>query len=645
MKSQEVTRIVYYSKNDLSVGQYLSFAEPILRNFKSDIKYSLNDIIELYQIKLYIDDDAFLKSWTNEDINEFKETVKKIWNVICDFWANISDNNAFELFNDIKFGYQSSFWSLIEKLKTYKKISESTFIQILNNQNLQIREVLFQENIVKHFCNIIKEYLLNHEKTAELLLTQYEERHFGSYSKMYFPKCLSIEDKESILSKYLDNPDANLNYVRLIVNSRDSKDLTVFPYTRLKAIKVERKINDEILKNGFSWSCGNEITFSPDQKDPVQVSWSNNIHKVSYSNKWIESQNDKISLFYNFTTLFNYTDKSGRITFVSKNNELDGLEKIFLHSKNEYSIGMRFNLKNNMSDLQMFGYAHFLQQRNNSIESILSYFIKEYLNDNFGIFGFKITFPSEKTSNLEKIRMIAPEFESFLKQYKLYVNYGKIDHEILQISSAQCLFKDIPSLSKKKYAYSKSQEFEFLQNVFFSDQSMLYYIEPYENKYKNLFDLLVNEDVRLNNFKAYQRPQIDKLITDGYLAVSPNGVVKIQKIIDVFIVSEIYKNEVISYWRYNTLIRSVIDNMENNGMIYFENTLFSVPEQKYFNYILNKSEFTNGLDLRNKYVHGSNGDSDKVHQRAYYIYLKLLVLAVLKIEDDLVIKQSLYCND
>jgi len=40
-------------------------------------------------------------------------------------------------------------------------------------------------------------------------------------------------------------------------------------------------------------------------------------------------------------------------------------------------------------------------------------------------------------------------------------------------------------------------------------------------------------------------------------------------------------------------------------MIFFESSLFSKPEQRYFNYFLNKSEFTNGVDLRNSYLHGT----------------------------------------
>lgn len=83
--------------------------------------------------------------------------------------------------------------------------------------------------------------------------------------------------------------------------------------------------------------------------------------------------------------------------------------------------------------------------------------------------------------------------------------------------------------------------------------------------------------------------------------------------------------------------------MEIENMIYFESKLFSKPEQSYFNYFLNKSEFTNGLDLRNSYLHGTQANPDELtkHEFAYFTYMKLFVLLLLKIENDLLISKTI----
>ena len=117
MNSLHVNRVNFFSKENLLCGHNLSLAEPILRGFDRNRTYDVNDVIELYQIKLYIDQDLFLQSWTENDIAEFKGTVKEIWNVISKFWTNINETNVATIFNKLEIGNQRSFWSLIEKVQ------------------------------------------------------------------------------------------------------------------------------------------------------------------------------------------------------------------------------------------------------------------------------------------------------------------------------------------------------------------------------------------------------------------------------------------------------------------------------------------------------------------------------------------------
>ena len=104
-----------------------------------------------------------------------------------------------------------------------------------------------------------------------------------------------------------------------------------------------------------------------------------------------------------------------------------------------------------------------------------------------------------------------------------------------------------------------------------------------------------------------------------------------------------YFNEVASFYRYSFELRQEAQQMETEKIVFFDSSLFSKPEQAYFNYFLNKSEFTNGLDLRNSYLHGTQANPDEIqkHEYAYFTYLKLLVLAMLKIEDDLEILKAI----
>lgn len=60
-------------------------------------------------------------------------------------------------------------------------------------------------------------------------------------------------------------------------------------------------------------------------------------------------------------------------------------------------------------------------------------------------------------------------------------------------------------------------------------------------------------------------------------------------------------------------------------------------EGKYFNYLLNNADFSNGPQLRNKYAHGSQSHADDregAHSGVYFIALRLILALVIKMNDD-----------
>src|SRR5690606_18425178 len=179
------------------------------------------------------------------------------------------------------------------------------------------------------------------------------------------------------------------------------------------------------------------------------------------------------------------------------------------------------------------------------------------------------------------------------------VEEGSIDFELLQISSNPTSIKDIPSLNQNKYIYfnEDNQEAVGCANLFFSDQTLLAYVEPFKEKhYHTFFDLLANEQVKYSNYEEHQKPRIDYLIDKGFINIDNSDIIQITNPPRVIILRDLYINEVASFYRYSFELRQEAQQMEVEKIIYFGNSLFSKPEQAYFNYFLNKSEFTNGLD-------------------------------------------------
>jgi hypothetical protein len=263
--------------------------------------------------------------------------------------------------------------------------------------------------------------------------------------------------------------------------------------------------------------------------------------------------------------------------------------------------------------------------------------LNDYIAPNKLIFNIQ----NSEISYVEKIRNLAPEYDFLLKQYQTFVDEGEIDIELVQINSTPIRFSEIHSQSDRKYIYIEDNLVLRLKYLFYSNQSHLHYVEPYNSKYNNLYDLLINENVKIDAFKNYQQDEISKLINEGYLKIDEQENVIINTQILIYIVGELYRNEVVSYWNYDEIIRNELDKMIENKLVKVENTLLTIKEKNYFNYFLNKKEFTNGLDLRNKYLHGTNSFSEIEHKSDYYTLLKIIILTLLKIEDDILINKNI----
>ena len=634
--SREIQRVVFFSKQDLSIRYNLQNAEQILKSTDFSKITDINDYLEYYNIKLYFENKLFLLSWSDDIKNDFQLKVEEAWKNIVLLFNSFQDLNILKEVSALEHSYRKSFWELYNNLSIYKKISKQVFSEILKNNQYHIRIILTYQKIVNQYSNEVAGFLKYFHESAELLLSNFEQYHASDIPKYYFPKNLSIQDRQKIISEYIDRDDANLNYVRLVENSK-SPELKLSDKLKLKAKRRSKELNDKLLSEGYSVKFGAQVSISENQEEPVVYANHDNILSVTYSKKTLESLRSEVELFRVFDMLFSYTDNRGLITLVSTQNEMGNMEKLFMKSKNEYNSGIAFQQKSNLSHLQLMMFHHYLIHRETTLEKVLESFIQEAINKLFNLKILQFNFPSINSSFLEKIRVIAPEFEFLLKQFKVYVEDGKIDFELLNMSSTPLNLSEIPSLNDKKYIYSSDRIIDNLIHHFLSDQSSIYYTETFNTIYHNFYDLVKNENVTLGLFKDYQKEIINHLIDEGYLSINKNGRINFKNPIFIHVIKELHENEVINYWHFPEIVRTEIDKMLESKLLFSENKLFSKPEIDYLNFHLNKKQFTNGLDLRNKYLHGTNTSSEEEHEQEYHILLKILILTLLKIENDLAI--------
>lgn len=609
-------RVVFYTKENLASGYELQKGEPILRAEIKQNYTDINDILELYNLKKYIDSKTYLSNWTQADIRNFKQKVDSYSKTITQFMSAITQDNFKAIYQDVIYDYVSSFWELINNRDFSKNIAKEDFRDILNEKPYVIEEILIHKNLVKRFNTTIRDFFLTHSEIAKILLSIYEIKDDDQDVTYHLPPSLSVEDKEAIIINFLDLPNVNINYLPIIQNARNREDFKLSDRTRLKAYRLyrtelEKLFNTNRIESGILVSFPENVCEIKDGKikDDFTIEYA-------YSLDFIKANNNPHALFENFTYLFEYLDLQKRIRLVNKKNNMEVIERfIGLHSINEYIQSIGFNLSEKTSQVQLEGYIQVLENMGVTLESVLHQVYSVVFHEKYGFAENARLYMPTCTSFFEKVRVIAPELESIMKQYKLFVEDGNIDFELLQISSSPTSVKDIPSLNSNKYIYlnNKSLEISNVIQLFFSDQTFLGYVEPYtEKKYATLYDVLSHEVVAFDKYEDFQKPKLKYLIDKNYLFVDDNGNIQCVNPIRVRILYDLFQNEVGSFHWYRKLFQQEVKKMGSENILYFENTLFSKPEQDYFNFYLNKSAFTNGLDLRNKYAHGTQANLEEI---------------------------------
>ncbi|MFK5915183.1 MAG: hypothetical protein QM484_12485 [Woeseiaceae bacterium] len=643
-------RVVFHSKQDMASGYFLSKAETILKRKFKEIPNDINDVLELYNIKCYIDNEVYLKNWPKAEIEKFRKKVQEYGRSIGKFISKIDDSNVLAYHKELVFVYVESFWLLIDNQKVFKNISPDKIEQILTQKPHEIRIILRHKGLVDRYNNVLRDFLLSYQQSAEIFLSIYEVEIVFNHVDLYLPKSLTKKEKENIISDYIYSENCNLNYLPLIQNSKKNTDFRISDKTRLKAKQkhqeetnkfFDEKSNNALMKYGVS------ISYPENASETKEVKPENSVAHYAYSLDFIKDNTQPYLLYLNFKVLFEYLDHQNRINLINKPSQVGVLEGLMgVRSKNEYFRGMAFQLSEMTSQAQIFTYSNVLNTLDNSLEEILQFVFTSFFAKKYGFANnANLTVPTASASALEKVRSLAPELESVLKQYKLFVEDNQIDFELLQMSSSPSSMKDIPSLNENKYIYLNTinQEAVSCSNLFFSDQILLAYVEPFKDKsYQTFFELLGNEsDIYFNNYEEHQVANLNYLIEKGYIFIGDDDRVKITNKNRVLILKDLQESEVASFHHYPSEVQEEAIIMAKEDLIYFDSSLLSKPEQDYFNFYLNKSEFTNGLDLRNSYLHGTQANPSKTshHENSYLLYLKLLTLTLLKIEDDLLINQ------
>jgi hypothetical protein len=636
-------KLKFYGLNDYGTFFWLQDVMDYLSAYdEGKTDYTLSEILELYNVLQFIRHDVFPNGYDDKQRATYKALMPKLKKSVALFFKVIDESNAQSVITEISYDFRQDLLLLLVSNKVHERVSAATLLAALKGVGVDISDILKNKAIVIAYDADIRLLILSEPKNAEQLICKHLEAR--DRCGVYLPPSLTPNDSHALIASYIDSKEANPNYIKLIADSRVNKITGIDAKIKLKAKRKHDAWNEEFFKSspcGMTVGCG--VYLADEQEEPLKLIQDSTTTIYSYGRKWFEEHITPVEIVDIFICLFGFVHEGMILSLPAYRAELGVFDRFMIvKGKESYLTGVAFQFRNQIALLQTMMYEKFLRNREQQLEDVIAWFFNDYLKERFAAEGFKYT-PSSKTSTyLEKSRHVFTEMESIIKQFSLYVENDEIDKDLLSITSNQVRYHEIPSQVVDKYAYiTNHDDIALVLHYLFSDQSDLTYINDTLQS-DSLFKLLSSEKVAYDVFQDYQKPQIDRLI-DLAVLEKVGAFIKFRSEDQIVVLNALFDVEALSYHYHSAGMRAEIDNMVNKGWLVRKSTLLTDSEASYFNYFLNQQEFSDGYDLRNKYLHGSQADKDdeNAHYKTYVITLELMVSLMIKMRSDFLVKNLL----
>lgn len=631
------SRVSCYGPNDYGTYRSIERCKEILMDGESHPFETINDAIEIGEIKEVIGcvPEAF------DDMSlEINHILKRLYGKACSFAHSALTNNALlDVYESVEWQYIDRFWNLASSTKAYEKINSDELEELLSRHSLCISNVMSHYGLVQKFDQHIRAVLSKNIDAAVSIIVGNFGAEVRSKEKIYLPPSLTGSDIDEIVLRYLSETNPNLNYVQVLMNwpSAAAKDYSPSIEVRIKAKRRYEELSKQLFDETGSIEYGIEASISGNQIACKDSYVDGNTLKTFFGEEWLSRYLDHPTIMNNCAYVFDYLDERGLLTCPAHEHDESTLMKTFgMRAKDEYDNNIFFKMRQDLLLEETTLYAKLLERNGRRLEDAIEWTYNIYLANELGIRGFSISLPATGCSWLDKCKAMGPELERALKAYSLYSKMHVIDPDYFRFENFK-LFSEFQSLHKNKYVIIGDRYDEVAKPLFW-DQSLLAFSSRIKSSEDNLWDLLHNHSVNVDDYDGDYRSAIESLINKGFLAESekderllPSNKANYLKII--------WDSSACPLWRCSKAIIDEVHDLVKQGYLKYSNALFSPDEASYLNYMFNNAIHSNALALRNSYDHGNSPVDDpnsSQFARDYYLFLTLLIEITLKISEELI---------
>jgi hypothetical protein len=628
-----VEKIKYYDSSDLAYDYMIERAIQFVDQYGESPNFkNINLVLAAYNVYLLLTK-AKLKSAYLHYASIAKTYIKH-----CNIYFSNLNNDNIKCFHNIPMQlYQEDYWQLFNNTKLYYSIDKKIVKLLLYKLTPSLTTILKHPQIVNVYSREITCYIIKNQYSILFILDYYFTYNKESTKKFNLPKELTSKILLWLINKKLSSNNISPQYLRLIENSTNST-LIIPDKMKVKAKRCRKQIESEILSTNSSMISNMKIVFK-NIDELIKIDFQPPNLTIILDKSWIDENNQNNYLFANLFIFYFICDINYRAKFIANKTDSTKLEDLISKplGLNDYFQPLLSRIQEDLSHLFIMSYDQLLLTQNKRIEDLLKWFYTEFIAEEFHVHKFIFNSSSTNTTFIEKCRNLCSEIDSILKQYQLYYENNDIDKDLLGINSKPLLFSQLESYDKNKYAYIVDTEYINSMNLLFSDQSYLNLITKLLDTNKTFISEIINPsiDLFLNDFDESQKKLIKKLQQQQLIILNQQNQI-IAKKNNIEVLKDFYENSCICNKAYQKQLNKL--NIECK----YTNSLFSISEVDYLNFILNKKQFPNGHDLRNKYIHGSQSQNEIRQLNDYYLLLMIHCFIALKIYDELANRKSIY---
>lgn len=632
-ESREPTRVKFYGLHDGATHWFADDALAILKRIDDSPLTAIDDVCELHN--------AVLFSEAGVLGDETREMERPARSAIAAYMMAIDDASVAASISPLHHEYRGDLLDLLARFGGFERCSAAVMLPALKAVDVYPHELLQSKRLVQAYDHEVRDLLLADPRSGELIVRQYLQE--TTSEQLHFPASLTPADMSAMLTTYIDEPTANANYLDLIAAARPQASIGIDPKLKLRARRRHDAFVETLFEKEQGVASGAEVSIGEEQDEAVLSGLDGMVQTFSYSRAWLDESRDFATILNNFQHLFAFADDQVQLTLPSYRSQMGTIEALFGSSgRDHYVVGIAYKNRDASSLLQTQMYSMYLASHGIDLETVLQWFCTAYLPQEFDAHGFVFTPSTADATYLERCRHLFAELESLANQFRAYIDDGEIDRDLLELTSDPVSYSSLPSAAERKHLYATDHEdVRIAIHALYSDQSRLTYIDE-RLKADTAISLLVQHHVNYEDLRDFQRPLVDRLIELSILKRSAGDRVEIADFGQCLVLKSLSETGAASYHRLPMPAQAAADRMLELGWLVTEDRLLTRNEASYFNFLLNKVEFVNGPELRNKYLHGSQpvGD-DATHYKTYLIALRTIVCLVIKINDDFDIRDSL----